>query len=369
MMQDNLAFTDPNMDTIGIIYAGGTFGSVGKPLLSLPPDVFLPILMSFLIEEFQKSQVDQAEQSIKTNFKILPNSVVKDSSQLTPSDFFEFYQQILQAVESGIRQFIFLTGTDTLSYIANFLAEALSGSDICVAITGAMRPLLDANQTQNFQLDPSSDAFENLLNAFIVAEEGRSGVWVVISDQVWPAQTVQKIHSHDLPGFVGATQDAYPANHFYSGWSKNQRLDWSKARLAELSKQTARLPTIQIVPIFVLPNSEKNLAKHISFAIQSGANALILLGFGAGNLPSGELVRQALKQANEQNCLVVIGTQCPFGGVSVTYQAGAWLFDYQVLSSGAMTLPAIFARLLWLLLNEENPDVQREKWLKLLASH
>ena len=29
---------------VGIIYAGGTFGSHGKPLASLPAPIFLPVL-------------------------------------------------------------------------------------------------------------------------------------------------------------------------------------------------------------------------------------------------------------------------------------------------------------------------------------
>ena len=65
------------------------------------------------------------------DWRMLDNDVIKDSSQLTPADFAAFYQLILQnPLRKGLRQFVVLTGTDTLSYLAAFLAECFAGSHI-----------------------------------------------------------------------------------------------------------------------------------------------------------------------------------------------------------------------------------------------
>ena len=71
-------------DPIQLIYAGGTFGSYGRPLAPLPAEVFLPTLQTLLAEP------DHAHHLPPISW--LDNTLIKDSSQLTPVDFVHFYQ-------------------------------------------------------------------------------------------------------------------------------------------------------------------------------------------------------------------------------------------------------------------------------------
>lgn len=48
---------------------------------------------------------------------------------------------------------------------------------------------------------------------------------------------------------------------------------------------------------------------------------------------------------------MAVSSQCAYGGVSQTYEAGAWLANCGVLTTARLSLPAIFARLLWLTAN------------------
>ena len=60
--------------------------------------------------------------------------------------------------------------------------------------------------------------------------------------------------------------------------------------------------------------------------------------------------------------MVVCASQCPFGGVSDSYAAGSWQYDYGVVAGGRLTIPAIYARLLWLLLRYDRPARRRQRW-------
>lgn len=343
--------------TIGIIYAGGTFGSHGNPLQSLDNATFLPVLTDILSQHF-------ADYEKTVNWQILPNSLVKDSSQLTPSDFAHFYELIIQAYQTGIRQFVLLTGTDTLSYLSAFLAHSLADSDLCVIITGAMQPLLQP-LSPDYLLNFDSDASENLFQSCRLAVTGEAGVQACFAYEHWHAQTVQKIHSHDMIAFTGHHKVGYPAMSYRQFTTKQCEI-WLTQQLENMDNTLQNLANARVLPIFLTPMSADNLADLIRTMLKNQPNALMLLGFGAGNLPHNQAVEQALTDAHAQGCLVAISTQCPFGGVSDSYQAGAWLNEFFVLNTGRLTIPAIFARLLWLIATVDNVKDRRKIWQKML---
>ena len=97
-----------------LIYAGGTFGSYGRPLTPLSADVFLPTLQQLLAEHSAATHLAPVSW--------LENGLIKDSSQLTPNDFIHFYRLLLSAYAQGHKRFVLITGTDTLSYLGAFLA-------------------------------------------------------------------------------------------------------------------------------------------------------------------------------------------------------------------------------------------------------
>lgn len=99
---------------------------------------------------------------------------------------------MLAAYAQGDRRFVLITGTDTLSYLGAFLAEAFAGSDICIVVTGSMRPLLDSEVIHSYDIDDHSDAWDNLSDSLKLAAAGESGVKIAFGGESWPAQTVQK---------------------------------------------------------------------------------------------------------------------------------------------------------------------------------
>ncbi|WP_413520108.1 asparaginase [Psychrobacter glacincola] len=340
---------------VQLIYAGGTFGSYGRPLAPLSAEVFLPTLQQLLSEQDNTSNLPQ--------ISWLDNALIKDSSQFTPSDFVHFYQLLLCAYQQGGRRFVLITGTDTLSYLGAFLAEAFAGSDICVVVTGSMRPLLDSEELHTYKVDAQSDAWNNLTDALKLAAAGESGVKTAFGGESWPAQTVQKIHSHDFMAFTGHSRAAYPANSYIKTLPETRRQHWLDDQQDLSADIVVRAEHAGLHALYCMPNDTDVLNQQLRALLTQPPCGIILLGYGAGNVPYSEELAEALQLAYEKGHMVVCASQSPFGGVSDTYAAGSWQYDYQVIAGGRLTIPAIYARLLWLLLRYDSPARRRQRWL------
>ncbi len=343
-----------NSAPVQLIYAGGTFGSYGRPLAPLAADEFLPALQTLLIEQAQASNLPV--------ISWLDNALIKDSSQLTPADFVHFYKLLLQAYAQGSRRFILITGTDTLSYLGAFLSEAFAGSDICIVVTGSMRPLFDSEVLQSYQVDQSGDAWDNLMESLRVASAGVSGVKISFGGESWPAQTVQKIHSHDFMAFTGHSRAAYPANSYIKIFADTRRQHWLDDQSLVAKDIENRAAKVAVHALYCLPNDTSVITKQLQALIDTLPCGIILLGFGAGNVPYSPDLAKALQAAYSQGHMVICASQCPFGGVSDSYAAGSWQYDYHVIAGGRLTIAAIYARLLWLLLRYDSPARRRQRW-------
>ncbi|WP_296405383.1 asparaginase [Psychrobacter sp.] len=337
-------------NTVQLIYAGGTFGSYGKPLATLPADTFLPLLMQ------------KVTQNLTRNIEALENSCVKDSSQLTPKDFAHFFQLILERYAKGYRHFVLITGTDTLSYLGSFLAEAFAGSDVSLVLTASMRPLFDANDIYNYSIDPNSDAWANLTDTVGLAAHGEAGVFITFAGESWPAQTVQKIHSHDLMAFTGHTRAGYPANSFIKALPAGRRRNWIEDTQAKLAGILTHSKTVIIPTIYCVPNNNEWLNSQLKALLDLPPIGIILMGFGTGNIPFSEQLATTMDDLYQHGHILVCTTQCPYGGVSEAYAAGSWQYKHHVFSAGRLTVPAVYARLLWLHLAFDTPARRRQRW-------
>ncbi|MGO2279104.1 MULTISPECIES: asparaginase [unclassified Psychrobacter] len=342
-------------DPIQLIYAGGTLGSYGRPLAPLSAEVFLPTLQKLLSDQ------DNANNLPKVSW--LKNTLIKDSSQLTPSDFTHFYQLLLNAYAKGDRRFVLITGTDTLSYLGAFLAEAFAGSDICIVLTASMRPLLNSEILHSYNIDEHSDAWGNLNDSLKLAAAGESGVKISFGGESWPAQTVQKIHSHDLMAFTGHSRAAYPANSYIKNLPDTRRQHWLDDQKDLLPSIKIRAENASIHALYCLPNDVSIIDNQLQALLSHPPTGIILLGFGAGNVPYSAALADTLELIYKKGHMVICASQCPFGGVSDNYAAGSWQYSHHVIAGGRLTIPAIYARLLWLLLRYDSPARRKQRWL------
>lgn len=321
-------------DDIHLIYAGGTFGSHGVPLSPLPNSTFLPILTNLLNSRLNSKQV------------LLHNNCIKDSSSLTPSDFVHFYELISNAYTQGARRFVLITGTDSLSFLASFLSHAFVKTDISLVITGSMNPLLVSDEP-HYRIDDDSDAWYNLSEAIHTCQT-QQGVFVQFYHQTFWASNTQKIDSQNPNAFFGTPFTSSPLN----------LPNFDKKDLSTIKEQVT---TAHIDSIFILPNQAHHIAHRLN-AISDDTQAVILIAFGSGNLPHTEEIAQALDDLHARGIVVVCTSMCAFGGVSSAYQAGSWQYAHHVWSGGKLSIPAIYGRLLWLMVNEK---LDKAYWLDL----
>lgn len=351
------AHSDPTpsiSSPIQLIYAGGTFGSYGKPLAPLSAAEFLPAMQTLL--------ADRDNPNNQLTISWLNNTLIKDSSQFNARDLVHFYALLLDAYATGHRQFVLITGTDTLSYLGAFLAEAFAGSDLCLVVTGSMRPLLNSEIIDVYCVDASSDAWDNFNDARRLAAAGEPGVKISFGGESWAAQTVQKIHSHDFMAFTGHSRAAYPANSYVKNLPDTRKQHWLDDQLAIVDSIQTRAEQATIHALYCLPNDPEVLCRQLQALFNHPPCGIILLGFGAGNIPYSPTLAEALQQAHDCGHMVVCASQCPFGGVSDSYAAGSWQYEYQVIAGGRLTIAAIYARLLWLLLRYDSPARRRQRW-------
>ena len=82
----------------------------------------------------------------------------------------------------------------------------------------------------------------------------------------------------------------------------------------------------------------------------SNSKAVILAGYGMGNLPSSnqDLMR-LIRHAAAMNVIVIVKTQCYHGSVDDLYEAGRQLTKAGCILANDMTIECLFAKLAYLL--------------------
>lgn len=320
--------------SIHMIYAGGTVGCHGSPLSALPSQDFLPALFDLLNNLSLTSAIEEA-----------PNTVIKDSSTLDSHDFLHFYQLIIKAYQQGASRFLILTGTDTLSYLAAFLTIALADKHVCVVLTGSMQPLFDPNKLP-LTLQ-ASDAWDNIQTAIKAVKEHNTGCYVAFAKQIWHGDSTQKIHKNTNDAFVGiSSQTPLPCLPSFN-----------KAPIVDRA---------DLYGVLCLPNEPKVLSDYLQTLLHHTPTAILIHGFGAGNMPHSLALEQALTHLSDAGFLLIMTASVPFGTVAPEYAAGAWQYRHGVLSGKALPTPTLYGYALWLCLCLPVSE-RRKAWLEVVA--
>lgn len=309
---------------ICLLYAGGTFGCHGTPLSALPAEVFLPTFQNAIAQPLH----------------ILNNTIVKDSSTLSPDDFLQFYHTIKQAHQDGFDKFLLITGTDTLAYLSAFLHFALAGLPLSLVITGSMSPFFEPTTTP-LTPDFNSDAKDNLDTALTFLQNSHHGVAVAFYHRLLDAHSVQKLHASNPNAFDGKVFDF------------NQTTPIPAHTPIDI-KHT----DVQLYTVFCTPNSPDVICEQLNALLGKTPTAIIIIGFGAGNMPSSDHLKALLQDLSNQGFLLIMATSCPYGTTSTDYEAGAWQYALGMVSDN-LPLPALYAKALWLCLT--NPPQQRQQ--------
>lgn len=274
---------------VALVHSGGTLGMGpgGEPLTHVS-------LRELLDSQAELKRMAQLEVEVFANI---------DSSDATPSlwqDLARRVHHILPAVD-GV---VVVHGTDTMAWTATALGLMLRGLPKPVVFTGSQRPLGALR----------SDAPRNLLNAVEVCLKGPREVLVVFGDRILKAVTCTKDSIFHFDAF--RSDNAEDAGRI----GLDLRLGTSLQRGPRRHWLDTRLNTnIGVLPLVPGMNPSLGLAW-----LEAGVKGLIVEGFGAGNIPLGEVpLTPLLAEARRRGVPVVMATQCRHGRVDPGLYAGA----------------------------------------------
>lgn len=318
---------------IAVIYMGGTFGSIGQPLYPMPALDFIDKLQALCLHHYD------------SNLHFFQAPSIKDSSELTASDWLKLTQQILQLARQ-FQHFIIIHGTDTLHYAAAFLSHCFADR-LSIIVTGSQYPLLEQSGTR---LHPDSDAWHNFLFSLKHIEQIPKGCFIAFDGQLHHANQTIKAHTTELNAF-----QSHPLNRAWH--SACQAID--DAAITEWIEQAQQ---IELLNLYCTPSSPDQLAKQLQALTHQPPQLLILQTFGAGNLAYSASLKSVLQELLAKKCWVIISSQVLFGELSNQYAVATWLAELGVVVDPHYSQADLYARAVLLYLQIADQVDWQQHW-------
>ncbi|OKQ84821.1 asparaginase [Pseudomonas aeruginosa] len=297
-----------------VLYTGGTIGMLQPPQGLAPAGGFEARMRDHL-----QSLADAPD--LRWRFAELQPPL--DSANMTQGNWLAMRDAIVAALDAGHDGVLLLHGTDTLAYSAAALSFLLLDLPIPVLLTGSMLPAGA----------PGSDAWDNLVGALRVLQEGHArGVQVYFNDALLHGARVSKLRS-----------DAFDA---FAELPRPRHAEHAPVPAALGYRQPRREVNLAVLPLY--PGLR---AAHLRGLLDSGVEALLLECYGSGTGPSDdEELLALLREAHARGVLLAAVSQCAYGQVEFgVYAAGSRLRDAGLLSAGGMTREAALGKLFGLL--------------------
>jgi len=327
------------ISTIAILHTGGTIASKVDYRTGGVSSEFSPEELISLFPELQD----------------IANIKSELISQMWSDDLrFQHISLIAEAVKkqinSGVNGIIIGMGTDNLAVASAALSFVVETSPVPIVFVGAQRSS-DRG---------SSDAGMNLICAseFIVKSDF-TGVAICMhksaeddSCVILPASKTAKLHSSRRDAFKVVNTNILAEVNYRTREVKMIQKDYPRKN--ELVLKPKMEEKVGLLKIHI------NMAPE-QFTFFKGYKGLVLEGTGLGHTPGQvpnpqaeihEKIYPALKELIDNGCLVVMTTQCIFGGVNLqVYDKGRDLDKLGVVSGKDLLANTALVKLSWLLGN------------------
>lgn len=332
-----------------IIYTGGTIGMIQSGEGYIPaPNIFSDALKK---NPRFHDQEEHSKRLISTNYSddlfVTPISffgkrIVYKLIELNPlidSSCMQMHNrlEIAKVVEQNYYDydgFLILHGTDTMAYTASALSFMFENLQKPVILTGA--------QISYFEV--RTDAAQNLLEALTIAGHfSIPEVCLFFNNKLFRGNRATKTDNSNFNCYVS------PNCSYLVKTGISYKVKWDIIRHphneGRFCLQTALEENISILHFFPIIT-----LSTIKAATQEPAKAVIVLSYGAGNIPSNRQdFIDELKSAVDRGVVIVNITQCTKGGTSADYQCGRILTNAGVVLGGDMTLECAVTKLSYLL--------------------
>ncbi|MEL6265810.1 MAG: asparaginase domain-containing protein [Pseudomonadota bacterium] len=321
-----------------LVYAGGTIGAAGTPLSPLGGEAFRAL--------WERALVPMLPGAGGLDWIAMTPAI--DSSAAVPGDWARLAMAVTAGAAEGAPAAIVLHGTDTLAHAATALGllgtlmdgpRPVARLAMPVTLLGAMRPLFLGEA-----VDPAGDAPATLAAA--LARPAAPGVMLAEGGRLLPGGRALKMVARLGTTAPGETAFACPNG---PGMLAPLPPADPSALMAQIDRLAPHLGARSVVWLTARPEPAGRLAAELEAMLAAPAlraGAVVLAGFGEGNLPDPRHLGPAIETARGRGLPVVVTTQVAHGGAHPGgYAAGAWAAPLGVLCAGDMTPAALHAKL------------------------
>jgi L-asparaginase len=264
-----------------------------------------------------------------------------DSCDIRPAQWLEI-ARVIEESHDRYEGFVLLHGTDTMAYTASALSFMLENLGRPVVLTGAQRSHL---------FNARNDALQNMLTALMIANPGYSGLPVIPEVCIF---FNRKLLRGNRARKVNATgYDAYESPNYPPLAVAGERISIDPLLLRpEPGDRKLRVRSTlepNVVPLSFFPGIQDGVVLD-SVLGDPNLRGVVLMTYGAGNVPTSERVLNAIRTATERGVVMTAVTQCGGGRVELgMYETSARLMDFGVVSGVDITPEAALTKLMVLL--------------------
>ena len=300
-----------------VIHTGGTIGMVQSKDGVLRPLRDPETLLRSLPE-----LADIAEFELRVPFNL-------DSSNIQPTHWLQL-ADIVRVERGNCNGFVILHGTDTIAYTAAALSFLLADVTQPIILTGAQRPLCMLR----------SDARTNIIDAVELATRDISETAVLFNNTLWRGNRVQKISNDRYSAFHSPN---YPVlGHLGLHVTLNRE---HMQRECHNFFSDPHFDT-RVLCLKLHPGFDETLFDILPPA---HSKAMILQGFGAGNIPQSPRMLRWLEAHSKSGLIIAIASQSPRGCVDLSlYEGGRAAQAHGAISCHDMTIESSLIKMMLL---------------------
>jgi len=316
------------------LHTGGTLGMTASSPGPLSPGHYDETVLPFVPGLAELAEIDG---------RVVCNL---DSTDMTPPIWEELGTQIARAMDD-YDGFVVLHGTDTMAWTAAALSFMLRNLPKPVVVTGSQRPIAMIR----------SDARSNLVHSTICATLPIPEVGVFFGSHLLRGNRARKMSIASYDAFQS------PDHPPLVTMGVDVRLGPTlPTPAAPFHLETGFCSDVTVLTPFPGMGPEM-----LHAAARAGARAILLRGFGDGNLPRAGWP-DATRAVTRRGVSVVVTTQCAEGGVAPgRYANSAAMHDAGAVFAGDLTDEAATVKLMWLLGQGAGPAELQKQLLDPLA--
>ena len=269
-----------------------------------------------------------------------------DSTDMEPSHWERLAAHIASRMDE-FDGFLILHGTDTMAYTASALSFMLQNLAKPVVLTGSQRPVAELR----------TDARTNLIHSALCATLDIPEVSLFFGTRLFRGNCATKVSIQSYEAFNSPNMDPLiEMGVDIQRHSTSLRPNGDFRFVGGFSRR--------VMVLYMFPGIR---AGQLRAAVDAGAEGVVLLGFGAGNVPLDGWP-QAIAEAVAAGVPVVLRSQSLQGDVVLgRYQGGAAAKAAGALSARTMTVESAIVKTMFLLNKSRDLQDFREHWRHIIA--